>query len=49
MFFTNPVKKDEQREVQLYVKKSSTVAEFLDEVKQWLPTVFSENGSQQLR
>ncbi|CAF4357418.1 unnamed protein product, partial [Adineta steineri] len=48
IFFTNPMKKDEQREVQLYVKKSSTVAEFLDEVKQWLPTICSENGSQQL-
>lgn len=49
IFLTNPAKKDEQREVQLYVKKSSTVADFLDEVKQWLPTVCSENGSQQLR
>jgi len=49
IFFTNPSKKDEQREVQLYAKKSSTVAEFLDEVKRWLPTICSENGSQQLR
>ncbi|CAF4818426.1 unnamed protein product, partial [Rotaria socialis] len=49
LFFTNPAKKDEQREVQLYVKKTSTVAEFIDEVKQWIPSVCSENGSQKLR
>ncbi|CAF0790082.1 unnamed protein product [Adineta ricciae] len=49
IFVTNPMKKDEQREVQLYVKKSSTVEEFLNEVKQWLPTICSENGSHQLR
>ena len=49
IFFTNPTKIDEQREVQLYVKKFSTVAEFLDEVKRWIPAVCSGNGSQQLR
>ncbi|CAF0851576.1 unnamed protein product [Adineta steineri] len=49
LFVTNSRKKDEQREVQLYVRKSSTVAEFLAEIKQWMPAVCSENGSQQLR
>lgn len=49
IFFTNPAKKDDQREIQLYAKKSSTVSEFLDEVKRWFPSICSETGSQQLR
>ncbi|CAF0809444.1 unnamed protein product [Rotaria sp. Silwood1] len=49
IFVTNSIKKDEQREIQFYAKKSSTVADFLNEIKQWIPTLCSENGSQQLR
>lgn len=41
IFLTNPMKKDEQREVQFYAKKSSTIGEFLDEIRQWLPNLNS--------
>ncbi|CAF1189871.1 unnamed protein product [Rotaria sordida] len=49
IYVTNSTKKDEQREVQFYAKPSSTVADFLNEIKQWIPTLCSENGSQHLR
>ncbi len=49
IFVTNSRKKDEQREVQVYARKSSTMADFLAEIKQWMPTLCSEKGSQQLR
>ncbi|CAF2363743.1 unnamed protein product [Rotaria sp. Silwood2] len=49
IFVTNSTKKHEQREVQFYAKTSSTIADFLNEIKQWIPTLCSENGSQQLR
>ncbi len=39
------MKKDQPREVQFYAKNSSTIADFLDEIKQWIPT----HSNQQLR
>ncbi|UJR25412.1 hypothetical protein I4U23_006759 [Adineta vaga] len=49
LFVVNARKKEEQREVQFFVKKSSTVADFLTEIKQWMPVLYSETGSQELR
>ncbi|CAF2151409.1 unnamed protein product [Rotaria magnacalcarata] len=49
IFVTNSTRKVEKREVQFYAKTSSTIADFLNEIKQWIPTLCSKNGSQQLR
>ncbi|CAF1194604.1 unnamed protein product [Adineta ricciae] len=48
-YATNSQRKDSQHEAQFFVRKSSTVANFLAEIKQWMPMLCSENGSQQLR
>ena len=49
IFLTNSQKKDEQREVQFYAKKSSNVGEFLAEVQQWLPNLRSNDQSGNFR
>lgn len=34
------MKRDQQREVQFYAKHNSTIADFLNEIKQWMPTLY---------
>ncbi|CAF1020499.1 unnamed protein product, partial [Didymodactylos carnosus] len=48
-FVNDTLKKDEQREIVLFGKKASTVGEFLEEVKYWIPAICSDKGTKQLR
>lgn len=36
------MKRDQQREVQFYPKTNATVLEFINEIRQWLPTLYSD-------
>ena len=43
------MKRDQQREVQFYPKTNVTILEFVNEIRQWLPTLYPDYVNQKLR
>ena len=43
------MKRDQQQEVQFYAKNNSTIADFLNEIKQWMPALYPDHLNQKLR
>ena len=49
LYITTSIKRDEQKELIFFPKISSTIGDFLEEIKQWIPIFSLENNILNLR